>query len=382
MPDGKPVSSGVFDYVKWLMDGRLSDMEKETLHCKFPLTVGSMCSGMGTEDIGLRALQRAMVACGHDGFEVISTFKAESDPRKADFLRRHTSKGTMIYNDNAALASPLPVNARDEQTERPPCKILVCGIVCVDISSLTPTPKPVSGRGKSGVALEGLLQSAQAMRFDDRPELICLECVARLGQHRRVDPDNRTGTKYVTDELGKLGYVGDWCLVRPRDFFLPQSRARVYSIHLKRSDFSEASAAARKKDIEKAFQIIKSVQTTVTEKLEVLLARVPFKHQANAKKGRASGQTRTAADSSNRKWPSAHDSYAEKHGLMPSDRQIPPDFVSEVGHLVSPRSLEASWLKLVVACQKAQEVWKNVLVVFPLSHSISFASASRIFPLA
>jgi hypothetical protein len=84
MPDGKPVSSGVFDYVKWLMDGRLSDMEKETLQGKSPLTVGSMCSGMGTEDIGLRALQRAMVACGHDGFEVVSTFKAESDPRKAD----------------------------------------------------------------------------------------------------------------------------------------------------------------------------------------------------------------------------------------------------------------------------------------------------------
>ena len=155
----------------------------------------------------------------------------------------------------------------------------------------------------------------------------------------------------------------------------------MYSIHLKRSDFSEASAAARKKDIEKAFQIIKRMQTTVTEKLEVLLGRVPFKHQASAKKGRASGQTRTAADSSNRKWPSAHDSYAEKHGLMPSDRQIPPDFVSEVGHLVSPRSLEASWLKLVVACQKAQEVWKNVLVVFPLSHSISFASVRQdIFP--
>ena len=49
----------------------------------------------------------------------------------------------------------------------------------------------------------------RAIRLEDRPDLICLECVARLGQHRHVDPDNRTGTKYVTDELGKLGYAGD-----------------------------------------------------------------------------------------------------------------------------------------------------------------------------
>ena len=66
-----------------------------------------------------------------------------------------------------------------------------------------------------------------------------------------------------------------WCKVRPRNFFLPQSRPRVYSIHLKRKDFSEASADARKKDMEKAFQILERMQTSAAEKLEAVLERVP-----------------------------------------------------------------------------------------------------------
>ena len=260
-PQCRPVSSGVFNYVSWLVHHRLSGPERERLRGKSPLTVGSMCSGMGTEDIGLRALHSAMLTCGQDGFEVVSTFKAENDPRKAEFLCRHAAPATQIFSDNSALASTMPVNVKGQEVERPLCsKILVCGIVCVDISGLTRNPKPVSGHGKSGVSLQGLLESVRAMRLEDRPDLICLECVARLGQHRQVDLDNLTGTKYVTDELGKFGYVGDWCLVRPRDFFLPQSRPRVYSIHLKRADFGEASKAARQKDIENAFQILKRMQ--------------------------------------------------------------------------------------------------------------------------
>ena len=377
-----PTRSGVFSYVNWIVEHRLSPLDRETLRGKSPLTVGSMCSGMGTEDIGLRALQSAMLTCGHDGFEVQSTFKAEKDPRKAQFLCRHAAPGTHIFSDNAALANTMAVTVKGQEVERPLCKILVCGIVCVDISGLTRTPKPVSGHGKSGMALQGLLQSVRAMRFDDRPDLICLECVARLGQQRHVDPDNRTGTKYVTDELGKLGYVGDWCLVRPRDFFLPQSRPRVYSIHLKRADFDEASKTARQKDIENAFHILKRMQTTAAEKLEAVLERVPVsKPQSKASKRGTSGQTRTDAKSSNRKWPSAHDKYAEQHGFMPSDRQPPADFVSAIGHLMSPRAMDSSWLKLSVACKKAKKDWKDVLAVLPHCFSISFASVRPdIFP--
>ena len=380
---GGPATSGVFDYVEWVVRDHLSSLERQTLCSKCPITVGSMCSGMGTEDIALRAIERALLTSGQDGFQTTSTFKAESDPRKAEFLSRHFAPKTQIFTDNAALADTLPVNMHGEQVERPTCKILVCGIVCVDVSGLTMQAKPVSGQGKSGMALRGLLQSLHTMPFEGRPIMLNLECVARLGQRRRVDPDNITGTQYVTDELAKLGYVGSWCKVRPRSFFLPQSRPRVYAIHLKRKDLSETSAAARKQDVDKAFQLIQRMQTTTAENLEILLERIPMREEATSTGKRTKmGQTRTKGDGSNRKWPSTHAAYAEKHGLSVVEREVPVDFVSEVASFISPRAMDAIWLKVAVWCKRNDKDWRQALLVLAHGFSISFNTVVRqaVFP--
>ena len=87
-----------------------------------------------------------------------------------------------------------------------------------------------------------------------------------------------------------------------------------------------------------------------------------------------SGQTRAHAQSVDRKWPSAHDRYAEQHGLMLSDRRPSADFVSAVGRLISSRAVDSSWLKLAVACKKANKDWENLLVVLPYSFSRAFAT--------
>ena len=382
MARGEPTTSGVFDYVEWVINNCLSLHEREALCSKCPISVGSMCSGMGTEDIALRAIERAMMTCGQDGFQTVSTFKAESDPRKAEFLCRHCGRNTQIFADNAALANNIPINIHGTPVERPLCKILTCGIVCVDISGLSQSPKPISGHGKSGLALQGLLQSLCAMPFEDRPNMLILECVARLGQRRRVDPDNITGTQYVTEELGKLGYVGRWCKVRPRHFFLPQSRPRVYAILLKRTDLSEASATARKQDVDEAFKVIERMQTTTPESLEVLLDRVPKREDHTSTSQRAKkSQTRAEAGGSNRKWPSAHAAFAEKHGLTAAEREIPTDFVSEVANLISARAMDAIWLKVAAWCKRTRQDWNQVLLVLAHDFSVSFASVRpNVFP--
>ena len=82
--------------------------------------------------------------------------------------------------------------------------------------------------------------------------MIILECVKRLAHHRKVDPDARTGAQFILDELGKLGYVGEWRTVSPRNLCLPQSRDRVYSLNLRRKDFSDAGERSRRQDLAKA----------------------------------------------------------------------------------------------------------------------------------
>ena len=217
--DSLPNSSGLLDYVSWAVNNVLSETERDALSSVSPVCVGSMCTGMGTEDMACRAIEIAMLEAGKGAFRARSAYQAESDADKLAFLQRHSSKDTYIFDSNAALQHKEVQTVTGDLIPRPLCKILVAGIVCIDISGLTTTPQPVNGEGKSGLALRGLLLSLQGMMFEERPSVIILECVKRLAHHRKVDSDARTGAQFILDELSKLGYVGEWRTVSPRNLF-------------------------------------------------------------------------------------------------------------------------------------------------------------------
>ena len=145
----------------------------------------------------------------------------------------------------------------------PQVDILTCGIVCKDISGLNNKGKTErNSAGKSGSSLHGLFSYIQCLPFDKRPAALILECVARLGHHRQVDPDGRAGAAYIHDELTKLGYVGEWANVDAKQLYLPQSRPRVYGLFFKfRSNrMSEECRGERQSDLTAAMCFIRRVQ--------------------------------------------------------------------------------------------------------------------------
>jgi len=157
--------------------------------------VGSMCAGMGTEEIALCAIKEELLK--HTcvlSFE--SVFRAERDLAKLAFLRRRfPSESTRHFRDNNDLRDSCPKDVDGQFADRPSVDPLFCGIVCKDISQLNNKPKSEREEsGVSGTSLVGLLSYVQACSFADRPKIIILECVQRLGQRRAVDPDERTGT--------------------------------------------------------------------------------------------------------------------------------------------------------------------------------------------
>ena len=290
-------------------------------------------------------------------------------------------------NEMASVRRPPPPFPRYRQTEampttidgkciiRPRCDILVCGIVCKDISGLSRTPKAINGVGKSGQALQGLLAALGAMASEERPRLVSLECVSRLGSRRHVDEDERPGTEFVSAELHKLGYVGKWYKLKPCNFFLPQSRARVYSIHLKVADFSEKSLARRKEDLADASKILSRLQTTEAEDLRVLLRKLP---PVITEPAASSG---VACARKGGKWQASHADFVKTHGFSPQECQPPCDFAKAVGPLTSVRGLEAMWLKIALWQRKTGKDWREDLLVLPHGHSVTFATVqSNIFP--
>ena len=227
-----------------------------------------------------------------------------------------------------------------------------------DISSMTTTPRAVSGAGKSGDSLRGLLDSLGSMSLGERPILVILECVPRLAHHRKVDPDHRTGAQYILDELSKLGYVGEWQTVRPRDFYLPQSRDRVYAMNLLRNDFTEASTRLRREDLAKAMDLISRMKLGKPEPLATVLqncSKYIASGRAAAGHRKRQGETLEAAEKSGKKWPKDHKTYAEHKYLSDDGCILPSDFVAEVSPLISIRAMRAMWLKLAFMKQNSEE---------------------------
>ncbi len=372
-----PKSSGLFDYVSWAVNTVLTEAERDVLTVLSPVPVGSMCSGMGTEDMACQAIEAAMLEAGKGKFSAHTAFQAECDPQKIAFLQRHSKANTYIFDSNAALQHAEVQTVSGDIVPRPTCKVLAAGIVCIDISGMTTTPKPVSGNGKSGLALRGLLESLKSMPFEERLAVIILECVAALAHHRKVDMDARTGAQYILDMLKTLGYVGEWRTVRPRNFYLPQSRDRAYSLNLRRPDFSEAGLQARRQDLDRAWRILLRMQVQSAEPLDRLLQRVSSKESILRKRR---GQPIESARSAGQKWPEQHDGFADSVGLSVEARQLPADFVKEVSPLVNPRAMHALWLKMAHLQQSKKIDWKHSLLIAPAGMTVSWGSIRTCFP--
>ena len=108
------------------------------------------------------------------------------------------------------------------------------GIVCVDISRCSSTPKSLTdASGSSGKSWLDFLKYVDLLTFEESQTTITLECVENLSNNRTVQGHREKGTIIVIEALRERGYVGQWRKVSATRFFLPQSRPRVWALFLK-----------------------------------------------------------------------------------------------------------------------------------------------------
>jgi len=180
-------------------------------------------------------------------------FNANFDKKQMEFLLRHygSIETMFVYNNTKSQATHVKDTRGEQRDGQPPADILAHGIVFKYISGLSNKGKAKHNAvGKSGSSLHSLLGYIKRCAFDKRPIALILECVARLGHHKQVDPDDRASAAYIHDELIEFGDLGDWMNVDAKQFYLPQSRPRVHGLFLKKksSSLSEACRAARLSD--------------------------------------------------------------------------------------------------------------------------------------
>ena len=396
-----PKSSSVFDYVAWAVQHILTPKERLAVSSASPIAVGSMCAGMGAEEIALHSIRRELLQFG-SVLEVEAVFRAEKDPAKLSFLRRRfPSPSTRYFSDNNDLRASCPKDADGQAAGRPTVNLLLCGIVCKDISGLNNNPKSEREQtGTSGSSLTGLLSYVGACNLMERPKVIILECVERLDHKRSVDPDDRTGTRYINEELALLGYVGHWSRVSPTMFFLPQSRPRVHGLFLKVQTLGPAGLAQRQQCLSAALGLLERLKVpTPPEALSAVLARCqdaprPMPKAVAKRRGRArpdssdqlaasKGDARSSAGSE-LKWQKLHAQWMQQKGMCPEDLLSGREDFRQACHgVLLEREVQALWLQLGWLKKKMGLDWRKGQIVATVGASLNFMSVRRnIFPCA
>lgn len=391
-----PTSSGLFHYVRWVVADVLTQDEREALKAKASkatITVGSMCAGMGTEEIVLEGLTRALQEHGAL-LKHKSIFKAEKDSAKMAFLQKqYPHAGTTFVWDNSDLQKDTVIDVKGQAVQgRLQVDVLFCGIVCKDISPLNTKPKTERAKdGQSGSSLDGLLSYLKCMPLEQRPKLLILECVQRLGHKRQVDPDDRQGTVYIRDELSSLGYCGDWCNVNAKDFFLPQSRPRVYACFLRLSstNLDHHGHEQRLAESKATFALVERMKvqgppeplTTVLLRCKALDKCEPLPKSVPAEAQLASWELPKTELESALVWRQEHCSFAKRLALSDAELKEFHTFANETRGAFKLRAIEGLWLKLMSEQRTRGTDWTKEVMVASIGASLRFMSVrSDIFP--
>ena len=293
----KPASSGMLDYCSWMVD-QLSDEERKSAAANWWQTFAEFCAGMGTGIIGFEGLRKAMGAhhlrvnasCACLTEKVLWKAKALED--LLGCLDEQTSPCSIFLRTGDLNNSILTDINEEVVAEKPTFHLLMMGIVCIDISALTTTPKSLADPvGESGRSWRELTQYLESLEFQDRPEGIILECVLRLSHKRQIKglPEPEVGTQLVSAALRALGYVGSWEKEDAKKSYLPQSRPRIWGIFLKvkmRGPNPLEAERKRAEDVSRAFSIVKRLKVPKYEPLQIVVGRLglaPVKAKTKAK---------------------------------------------------------------------------------------------------
>jgi len=371
-----PKTSGVFDYTLWLV-GKLSSHQRGQLLRGFRFM--DLCAGLGTSLLAYEALRVALRHYGLDMDGACTGLTEMDDQRREALSRRCASikQNPVILKSNGCLTLQCPKDAHGNPVDVPLADVLFMGIVCVDISRCSSTPKSITDpEGASGKSWNDLLNYLDQLPLAERPKSIILECVDNLDHNRAVQGHTEKGTLIILEALRERGYVGQWKKALASRFAVPQSRPRVWGLFLKLHDgIGPKAVEAREHHLEQAFDIIRQGETSGYEPLELILAPCPHSPDANRPdhKRKPKGE----------EWKNISPKYQSKHGLTDEDITMgQADFTEATNGIILPREQSAVWHTLCMLRKKGRiPNWKDHVLVSDCGSSLGWLSiASGKFP--
>lgn len=201
-----------------------------------PIRIGTMCSGTEAPIIALELISKSLEKLGHPNIKIDHPFSWEIEEVKQAFIERNFQP-PIIFRDvrdviaDGALKATTAYGSEEEIPRD--LDILVAGFVCKDLSLLNNNKKSMEDDGETGDTFRAI--HAYANRF--RPTIILLE--------------NVRSTREMWDETIKkhwdgIDYGYTWIWVDTKNYYLPQTRQRMYMIAVDNRQFGSNGAKVLK----------------------------------------------------------------------------------------------------------------------------------------
>jgi hypothetical protein len=214
-----------------------------------PIRVATMCSGTESPLLALDEISKgqsfyaasdhqltypvALKAMGHPPMHIQHEFSAEIEIFKQGYIERnfHPPRLFRDVRDFLRESATTAVTAYGAEVDIPTkIDILIAGFVCKDLSRLNNKGKTLDDGGESDDTWEAIRTYAE--RF--RPSIVLIENV----KNEKKTWDN------VVKRFAKIGYEAQWVYCDTKNYYLPQTRERMYMIAIERSHFGEGVSRA------------------------------------------------------------------------------------------------------------------------------------------
>jgi site-specific DNA-cytosine methylase len=377
----QPQSSGLFHFTEYLLTKVFTADEISLLGSRHQgaYTFAELCAGTATATMCSEALRRTAAGTQSIDLQGHCLFYTESSPfKRSAILKVHdnayakTRSTCLMFEKTASLSQEPHVKTVDGTiVEVPVPQILFCGIVCKDVSGLSTTPKSVLDRdGKSGSSFLELNDYLKTTKLERRPQIIILECVARLGHKRQIAAKTEKGTEVISLELTERGYIGSWMEVCARVFFLPQMRSRVWGVFLKLhpNGMGDQGKQLRMREVELIMSFVERCKTQGFEPLSTLLQHnIPPPYPEKGRKQKHGGIS-TAG------WMIKHESFKAAQGLVADDFECDSlASVLEKAKLAGlpDREQQALLIRLAMSRKKGQVMdWRDHVIGLSIGASV------------
>ncbi|KAJ4375110.1 hypothetical protein N0V83_002194 [Neocucurbitaria cava] len=197
------------------------------------INVATMCSGTESPLLALDLLSKALDEAGLPSIRIKHHFSAEIEVIKQGYIERNFQPDILFrdirdfIHENVTTATtaygaevPIPTGL----------DILIAGFVCKDLSRMNNNGKNLDSDGESGDTWRAVYTYVK--RF--RPSIVLLENVKA-----------KTSTwDDVVSRWDKIGYEAAWVYCDTKNYYLPQTRERMYMIAVERTRLGKHAATA------------------------------------------------------------------------------------------------------------------------------------------